>query len=127
MDCATNLPRDPETLSGGETFQTSLALALALVELNSRSCGNRPETLFLDEGFGSLDSERLEQTLSVLRGRKTPDSTIAVVSHMYPVADAVDDVLFVNKATAGSTAVWLTPEDRTRIIHDGIQRMLEHV
>ncbi|MET8680884.1 SMC family ATPase [Streptomyces sp. NPDC004647] len=128
MDCATHLARDAETLSGGETFQASLALALALVELHSRSGGHsKLESLFLDEGFGSLDSERLEETLSVLRGSMTRDKTVAVISHLYPVADAVDDVLHVDKAAQGSTAVWLTPEERTRIIHDGIQRMLEHI
>ncbi|MEU2119483.1 SMC family ATPase [Streptomyces sp. NPDC016459] len=127
MDCATNLARDPETLSGGETFQASLALALALVELHSRSRGHsKLESLFLDEGFGSLDFDRLEETLSALRGSVTGDKTVGVISHLYPVADAVDDVLYVDKNAQGSTAIWLTPEQRTSIIHDGIQRMLEH-
>ncbi len=128
MDCATHLSRDPETLSGGETFQASLALALALVELHSRSNGHsKLESLFLDEGFGSLDSERLEETLAALRGSMTRDKMVAVISHLYPVADAVDDVLFVDKTVKGSGAVWLTPEEHTRIVHDGIQKMLEHI
>ncbi|WP_405790534.1 AAA family ATPase [Streptomyces sp. NBC_01367] len=128
MDCATHLARDPETLSGGETFQASLALALALVELHSRSSGHsKLESLFLDEGFGSLDSERLEETLAALRGSMTRDKMVAVISHLYPVADAVDDVLFVDKAAKGSGAVWLTPDAKTRLVHDGIQRMLEHI
>ncbi|MER7911789.1 SMC family ATPase [Streptomyces sp. NPDC096068] len=127
MDCATNLARDPETLSGGETFQASLALALALVELHSRSRGhNRLESLFLDEGFASLDLDRLEGTLSALHGSVTGDKTVGVISHLYPVADAVDDVLYVDKTGQGSTARWLTPEERTQIIHEGIQKMLDY-
>ncbi|MFI1815148.1 AAA family ATPase [Streptomyces sp. NPDC020422] len=128
VDCATRLVRHPETLSGGETFQASLALALALVELNSRSRGHRRlKTLFLDEGFGSLDAASLEQALFVLGHRTTPDTAIAVVSHMYPVADEVDDVLHVTKTATGSSAEWLSPEERTRIIHDGLQKMLHHI
>ncbi|MEU7011876.1 SMC family ATPase [Streptomyces sp. NPDC046332] len=127
VDLATNLTRDPETLSGGETFQASLALALALVELHSRSRGhNRLECLFLDEGFGALDSARLDDALAVLCGSVTRDKMVAVISHLYPVAEAVDDVLFVDKSAHGSTAAWLTPEDRGRIIRDNVQRMLEH-
>ncbi|MFI0777291.1 AAA family ATPase [Streptomyces sp. NPDC021212] len=125
VDRATNLERAPETLSGGETFQTSLALALALVELHSR--GHRKlESLFLDEGFGSLDSDRLDDTLSVLRSSVTRDKTVAVISHLYPVAEAVDDVLFVQKTAQGSTAAWLTPQERDTLIRDGIRQLLEH-
>ncbi|MFF6779032.1 AAA family ATPase [Streptomyces sp. NPDC012637] len=127
MDCATNLARDPETLSGGETFQASLALALALVELHSRSHSHhRLESLFLDEGFASLDHDRLEQTLSALLGSVTGDKTVGVISHLYPVAEAVNDVLFVQRTGQGSTAEWLTPEERTQIVHDGIRKMLDY-
>ncbi|MEK2479046.1 SMC family ATPase [Streptomyces noursei] len=125
LDLATNLARRPETLSGGETFQASLALALALVELHSRS-RSKLESLFLDEGFGSLDSDRLDDTLSVLRSSVTRDKMVAVISHLYPVAEAVDDVLFVDKTAQGSTAAWLTEEERTAVVHDGIRRLLEH-
>ncbi|MFF5675751.1 AAA family ATPase [Streptomyces hygroscopicus] len=123
VDLATNLARAPETLSGGETFQSSLALALALVELHSRS---KLESLFLDEGFGSLDSDRLDDALDVLRSSVTRDKTVAVISHLYPVAEAVDDVLFVEKTDQGSTATWLTPESRDKLVRDGIRKLLEH-
>ncbi|MEW2084942.1 SMC family ATPase [Streptomyces sp. NPDC005283] len=125
VESATNLTRGPETLSGGEKFQTSLALALALVELHSRS-NSKLESLFLDEGFGSLDSDRLDDTLSVLRSSVTRDKTVAVISHLYPVAEAVDDVLFVDKTAGGSTAAWLTEQERTAVIRDGVRRLLEH-
>ncbi|MFC8230629.1 AAA family ATPase [Streptomyces sp. NPDC057287] len=125
MDLATNLARDPKTLSGGETFQTSLALALALVELHSRS-DSKLESLFLDEGFGSLDSDRLDATLAVLSSSVTRDKTVAVISHLHPVAEAVDDVLFVEKTARGSTAAWLMPQQRDSLIRDGIRQLLEH-
>ncbi|MFD9280255.1 AAA family ATPase [Streptomyces mirabilis] len=125
VDLATNLTRSPETLSGGETFQTSLALALALVELHSRSHSTL-ESLFLDEGFASLDADRLEDALAVLRNSvMTGDKTIAVISHLYSVAEAVDDVLWVSKDARGSTASWLTAKERKDFISDGIQRLQE--
>ncbi|WP_043224291.1 AAA family ATPase [Streptomyces sp. NRRL F-5193] len=128
MDCATGHARDPRTLSGGESFQASLALALALVELNSRSRGQgRLKTLFLDEGFGSLDAENLDLALSVLSRKMAPDAMVIVISHMYPVADVIDDILHITKSASGSTATWLSPEARTRIIHGGLQRMLHHM
>ncbi|MEU7061309.1 SbcC/MukB-like Walker B domain-containing protein [Streptomyces sp. NPDC046197] len=125
VDLATNHARDPQTLSGGETFQTSLALALALVERHNRS-HSKLESLFLDEGFGSLDNNRLDDTLAVLRSSMTRDKMVTVISHLFPVAEAVDDVLLVDKTAQGSTATWLTPQKRTALIHDGIQRLLEH-
>ncbi|MFD7646053.1 SbcC/MukB-like Walker B domain-containing protein [Streptomyces albidoflavus] len=125
MESATNLTRGRETLSGGEKFQTSLALALAFVELHNRS-NSKLESLFLDEGFASLDSDRLDATLPVLSNAAIQDKTLAVISHLYPVADAVEDVLFVEKTAQGSTATWLTPQERATIIRDGIRRMLEH-
>lgn len=125
VESATNLTRGRETLSGGEKFQTSLALALAFVELHNRS-NSKLESLFLDEGFGSLDSDRLDATLPVLSNAAIQDKTLAVISHLYPVADAVEDVLFVEKTAQGSTATWLTPQQRATTIRDGIRRMLEH-
>ncbi|MET8631773.1 SMC family ATPase [Streptomyces sp. NPDC004680] len=126
VESATNLTRGPETLSGGEKFQASLALALALVELHNRGT-SRLECLFLDEGFGSLDSDRLDETLSVLRSSVTRDKMVAVISHLYPVAEAVDDVLFIEKTVQGSTATWLTEQERAVVIRDGIRRLLEHI
>lgn len=125
VESATNLTRGPETLSGGEKFQTSLALALALVELHNRS-NSKLESLFLDEGFGSLDSDRLDATLPVLSSSVIRDKTLTVISHLYSVADAVDDVLFVEKTAQGSTATWLTEQERAAVIRDGIRRLLEH-
>ncbi|MFJ3779646.1 AAA family ATPase [Streptomyces sp. NPDC090075] len=125
VDRATNLAREPQTLSGGETFQTSLALALGLVELhNTRH--NKPGSLFLDEGFGSLDNTRLGDALAVLSDSVAQETRVIVISHLFPVADAVDDVLLVSKTDQGSTAAWLTPQEHTEAIQDGIRRLLEN-
>lgn len=102
----TGAVRDPKTLSGGETFQASLALALSLVELYSRSAG-RLGALFLDEGFGSLDSESLATALEALSAETGGDKLVAVISHLHAVAEAVGDVLWVSKQAGSSQARWL--------------------
>ncbi|MBP0458977.1 AAA family ATPase [Streptomyces montanisoli] len=125
LERATNLTRSPETLSGGETFQASLALALALVELHSRSHSTL-ESLFLDEGFASLDPDRLEDALQALRSSVLAgDKTIAVISHLYSVGEAVNDVLWVEKTARESSAKWLTSQEREKLISDGIQQLQE--
>jgi DNA repair protein SbcC/Rad50 len=103
--------RDPKTLSGGETFLASLALALALVELHSRS-GARLGALFLDEGFGSLDIDALASSLAVLQAETGGDKLVAVISHLHAVAEAVEDVMWVERQPDGSSVRWLTPAER---------------
>jgi DNA repair protein SbcC/Rad50 len=103
--------RDPKTLSGGETFLASLALALALVELHSRS-GVRLGALFLDEGFGSLDIDSLASSLAVLQAETGGDKLVAVISHLHAVAEAVEDVMWVERQPDGSSVRWLTPAER---------------
>ncbi|MEU6443098.1 SbcC/MukB-like Walker B domain-containing protein [Streptomyces sp. NPDC047046] len=66
VSLTTHASRSSRTLSGGETFQASLALSLALMEMHGRS-GTRLESLFLDEGFGTLDTAALDSALQVLR------------------------------------------------------------
>ncbi len=98
--------RDPKTLSGGETFLASLALALSLVELYSRA-GGRLGALFLDEGFGSLDLESLTAALDALSAETGGEKLVAVISHLHAVAEAVTDVLWVSKELGASSASWL--------------------
>ncbi|WP_051753652.1 AAA family ATPase [Streptosporangium amethystogenes] len=117
---ATRTARSPKTLSGGETFLASLALALALVELHSRN-GARLGSLFLDEGFGALDSATLASALSVLRAESSGDKLVTVISHLHAVAEAVDDVLWINRTPAGSEARWLTASQREALIYDHAQ------
>ncbi|WP_019357607.1 AAA family ATPase [Streptomyces sp. AA1529] len=105
----------PNRLSGGEKFQASLALALALAELHSRS-GSSLGSLFLDEGFAALDAAALDAALEVLRARAGSDRLVMVISHLHAVAEAVDEVLWVERAATGSSARWLTPTERDDLV-----------
>ncbi|MEU8795024.1 AAA family ATPase [Streptomyces sp. NPDC048643] len=105
----------PNRLSGGEKFQASLALALALAELHSRS-GSSLGSLFLDEGFAALDSAALDSALEVLRARAGGDRLVMVISHLHAVAEAVDAVLWVERGTTGSSTRWLTPAERDDLV-----------
>lgn len=75
-----NLHRMPQTLSGGESFVVSLALALALAEVANN--GRAIDSLFLDEGFGNLDAESLYLAMSTLEGLKTQGKIVGVISHV---------------------------------------------
>jgi exonuclease SbcC len=115
----TGAARSPKTLSGGETFLASLALALALVELHSRS-GARLGALFLDEGFASLDVDSLAGALAVLQAETGEDKLVAVVSHLHAVAEAVPDVLWVERGEEGSAARWLNPDQRDALVRQEV-------
>ncbi|MFI7300133.1 MULTISPECIES: AAA family ATPase [unclassified Streptomyces] len=116
--------RSSRTLSGGETFQASLALSLSLVEMHGRS-GTRMESLFLDEGFGTLDSASLDSALQVLRAHVGTDTLLAVISHLRPVAETVHDVLWVEKDHCGSHARWLDAPERDRLVRDDLHNLAE--
>jgi DNA repair protein SbcC/Rad50 len=111
--------RSPKTLSGGETFLASLALALALVELHSRS-GGRLGALFLDEGFASLDVDSLAGALAVLQAETGGDKLVAVISHLHAVAEAVEDVLWIERGPAGSALRWLGPDERDALVRQEV-------
>jgi DNA repair protein SbcC/Rad50 len=111
--------RGPKTLSGGETFLASLALSLALVELHSRS-GARIGALFLDEGFGSLDVDALASSLAVLQAETGGDKLVAVISHLHAVAEAVEDVMWVERRPEGSNARWLTAKERDALVRQEV-------
>ena len=96
--------RGTETLSGGETFLASLALALGLAETAARH-GGRLQSFFLDEGFDSLDAEMLDQALDGIERIVTPDRLIALVSHVPALAARVEDKIVLGKDPEGSTVV----------------------
>ncbi|WP_344412644.1 SMC family ATPase [Amycolatopsis minnesotensis] len=114
----------PNRLSGGEKFLASLALALALAELHSRG-GPRLGSLFLDEGFAALDTAALQVALDVLRERAGSDRLVMVISHLHAVAEAVDDVLWVERGLGGSTARWLTAAERDELVQSDIASGLQ--
>jgi exonuclease SbcC len=124
VNLTTHSRRHSKTLSGGETFQASLALSLALMEMHGRS-GTRLESLFLDEGFGTLDSTALDSALQVLREYVGPGKLLAVISHLRPVAEAVDDVLWVTKDHTGSKARWLAPADRDNLVREDLHGLAD--
>jgi exonuclease SbcC len=115
VDRLSNQPRTPRTLSGGETFLASLALALALVEIAARS-GTRLDALFLDEGFGSLDANALDEAISALERRASEGRLVAVVSHVRAVAERLETVLEVSRTPSGSRADWRGPGEREQML-----------
>jgi exonuclease SbcC len=119
VDKRTGQPRHAKTLSGGETFLAALALALALVEISNRS-GGQLDCLFLDEGFGSLDSSILGEALDVLREQATGGRLVGVISHLHAVAAELDDVLVVTKNIEGSDFRWLDAAERDAYLLDDV-------
>ena len=100
--------RSVKTLSGGESFKASLALALGLSdEVQSAAGGIRLDTLFLDEGFGSLDDESLEQAMRVLAGLTEGDRLVGIISHVGALKDRIDRQVVVRKARTGGSTVEL--------------------
>jgi DNA repair protein SbcC/Rad50 len=100
-------PRPVTTLSGGESFLASLALALALAEgLSGLSHGRGRfalESLFLDEGFGTLDVETLDVVLQGVENLSTTDRLVGIVSHIPDLAERMPSRIHVRKAVGGST------------------------
>ncbi len=100
--------RSVKTLSGGESFKASLALALGLSdEVQSAAGGIRLDTLFLDEGFGSLDDESLEQAIRVLAGLTEGNRLVGIISHVAALKDRIDHQVVVKKARSGGSTVQL--------------------
>ena len=100
--------RSVKTLSGGESFKASLALALGLSDEVQRAAGGiRLDTLFLDEGFGSLDDESLEQAIRVLVGLTEGNRLVGIISHVAALKDRIDLQVVVKKTRSGGSTVRL--------------------
>ncbi|MCM3920127.1 SMC family ATPase [Frankia sp. AiPs1] len=119
IDRHTSQPRDGRTLSGGETFLASLALALAVVDLAGRA-GGRADALLLDEGFGSLDADTLAEALAALSRQTLGGRLVAVISHMRAVAENIGDVLLVTRDESGSQAHWASMLERGRLVDEDL-------
>ncbi|MBA0051147.1 SMC family ATPase [Streptomyces sp. AJS327] len=103
IDAWTGAERDTATLSGGETFFASLALALGLADVVADEAGGtRLDTLFVDEGFGSLDAETLDEVLDVLDALRERDRCVGIVSHVPELRQRIPARLEVTKARRGS-------------------------
>ena len=104
FDSWTGVRRDTQTLSGGESFMASLALALGLADVISHQSGGIDiETLFVDEGFGSLDAETLEEVMDALENLRSGGRVIGVVSHVADMKQRIATQLNVHKSRTGST------------------------
>ena len=102
-DSWTGNRRGTETLSGGESFFTSLALALALADVVRAAAGGQDmDTLFVDEGFGSLDEDTLEQVLETIDGLRQNGRVIGLVSHVAEMKQRIGTQLVVTKTPKGS-------------------------
>ena len=105
LDAWTGQRRDTQTLSGGESFMASLALALGLADvIQQQSGGIDIETLFVDEGFGSLDEGALETVMDALDGLRRGGRVVGLVSHVAEMKQRIPAQLRVRKERTGSTA-----------------------
>ncbi|MCZ3389735.1 MAG: AAA family ATPase [Actinomycetia bacterium] len=103
-DTHTSQPRDPGTLSGGETFYCSLAMALGLADVVTAEAGGVDlGTLFVDEGFGSLDPDTLDNVLSVLSGLGTSGRVVGIVSHVPELKERIAERITVVPNRDGSS------------------------
>lgn len=111
LDEHTGRARATHSLSGGETFLASLALALGLAEVVTNQAGGITlDTLFIDEGFGSLDGETLEIAMSTLDGLRSGGRTIGLISHVDAMKEQIPAKLRITVTDGGSSRVDTTLE-----------------
>lgn len=104
LDYYTGKYRSVKTLSGGESFKVSLSLALGMSDMvQAQSGGIQVDTLFIDEGFGSLDSESLEQACYTLHSLAEKNRLIGIISHVPELAEKIENQIRIRKTNAGST------------------------
>ena len=105
-DAWTNKRRDVTTLSGGESFNASLALALGLSDvIKQNSGGIIVDAMFIDEGFGTLDTEALNKALSVLSSLDNSTKLLGIISHVSELKNNIDQQIEVEKTLSGSKII----------------------
>ena len=103
FDNNTGATRDVTTLSGGESFIASLALALGLSNVIRRNKALVSfDTLFIDEGFGSLDAESLDQAYNILCGLRVNDRVIGIISHITELKNRISSQIVIKKTDFSS-------------------------
>lgn len=96
--------RDVKSLSGGESFKASLSLALGLAdEIQSSAGGIKLDTMFVDEGFGSLDEESLAQAIRALSSLAEGNRLVGIISHVNELKERIDTQIVVKKAKTGGS------------------------
>ncbi|MBQ7198428.1 MAG: SMC family ATPase, partial [Selenomonadaceae bacterium] len=105
FDANSGTCRDVATLSGGESFLASLALALGLAAVVKNTAGGiKLDTIFIDEGFGSLDSETLDYAINTLIDLQSDGRLVGIISHVEELRQRVPNCLEIYKHKDGSTA-----------------------
>lgn len=103
FDSYTGKTRSVSSLSGGESFKAALALSLGLSDIVQQQTGGiRIDTMFIDEGFGSLDNESLEQTMKILRELSGNKTLIGIISHVDSLREQIEKKIIVTKTQSGS-------------------------
>lgn len=98
--------RSVKSLSGGESFKASLSLALGLSdEIQSAAGGIRLDTMFVDEGFGSLDEESLQQAIRALSGLTEGNRLVGIISHVAELKEKIEKQIVVTKDKSGGSRV----------------------
>ncbi len=106
IDHYNGTERSVKTLSGGESFKASLSLALGLSdEVQSMAGGIRLDTMFVDEGFGSLDEESLRQAINALSSLTESNRLVGIISHVAELKDRIDRQIVVKKDKSGGSRV----------------------
>lgn len=112
FDRYTGKSRSVKTLSGGEAFKASLSLSLGLSDVIQQNRGGiQVETLFVDEGFGALDGESLDQAVKALYSLVEHDRMIGIISHVPELKERIPGKIFVEKSVKGSKIIM---EDYTK-------------
>ena len=103
-DMSTGKQRPSETVSGGEGFMVSLALALGLSDVvQSHAGGKKLDTLFIDEGFGTLDDGKLDNVIQVLQQLTEGNRLVGIISHVDKLEESIPQKLRVSGGEKGST------------------------
>ena len=105
IDYYNNTERSVKTLSGGESFKASLSLALGLSdEIQSSAGGIQLDTMFVDEGFGSLDDDSLQQAMKALTGLTESNRLVGIISHVSELKERIDRQIVVTKEKSGGSS-----------------------
>lgn len=105
-DAYTGKIRSVNTLSGGEAFKAALSMALGLSDVvQSYAGGIRIDSMFIDEGFGSLDRESLEKAIQILNRLGNGERMIGIISHVNELGEWIDKKLMIEKSSSGSRIV----------------------